>query len=911
MKTTEITSYISQHVYGAGRTWIAANPTTVRMGLAVAASFSILALIYRKLHQSDVLPFDHWKVTLGLVSRPQIAVQTDSLSDLITRYSPTELASYLFAYLTTANKPDALSADPSTPKEWLEWIAVKKRDELLPLVHAISPAYQEKYQLSAEDVSSLTIQTWTTSVQQWVSLLGWNTLSMTDSIFQSIRSSPRLAYTILFHFTAPFVAQKIRESIADPLPESLVRLKDFYTNHRISIAFCSLSLVGLLFYKMKQEKGILKNLTKIWATFQRGHKRFDLIDSYREAMDQMLLTIGKFTPSERGSNLIWFYQKKAHQTFGEEIGEALAELTAAGNAQNNALTPIEARRLSNLKVFELNLEEFLTEHEDAIHQGWNETMKHVAEAGNVIVVLKGLSVIAPHMFPVEQQSHERGGGPRDSSENPSKTLATLVTLSLHQGKFRCLMVLDEQEKNRLKQEFDFLFTKVKAPDMTSEELEEMCIRLYSAPEVGQSLPPTDIRKLFRRLKPVLDVTLFSPSDIMFAIRDAQRTWELGWQRDKATKNIEQAENQLHEAELIKKQILQKLWELRRTGQEEPLALLQATLIVEKILIHLYSDAIVALKKTLPSSEQVLVDALQKQFGRFFGACTPAEAERLQDLPRLLKNKIKGQDLAIEAIGEAVKCWRTVPPLDGRPLVLFFAGPSGAGKSQTTTELAYQLNSIYGIAESAVRTQENNIKRFYLNRDKPGEFLGWDIIKIQILEFIHENPTCVILLEEWDKCPDNEKSSLLELLEGTPGYIEGVYTQNRDRPFVEKRCVTFVITANTAGDVLAKPAEGDEKTVFIQDTNMLRKKIFDSFPENKKGEANAFLSRLYGIIPFRGISQAAGTSLADSYLEKYLAQGLLQREQIAEVKTKIPPNLQDVRELQRAVENAIYSVIRKK
>jgi hypothetical protein len=245
-------------------------------------------------------------------------------------------------------------------RDWLDWLAVKGNDRaaLLPLVRDILPTYQEPHALLLEEASILTVQSWTTTVQQWVAFLGWSTITTTEGVFQSIRSSPRHAYSILFYFTAPFVAKKIWESIKEPLPRPLVVLKDFYLQHRISVAIGSLALVGLLFYRMKQEKGILKNLTEAWASFQRPHKGYDQISSYQGGIREVLNTIGRRAVGEPGSSIIWTYQKKSHRTFGGKIGDALAEITASCKTIHPDHTPAEARHLKNLQIFELNLEEF-------------------------------------------------------------------------------------------------------------------------------------------------------------------------------------------------------------------------------------------------------------------------------------------------------------------------------------------------------------------------------------------------------------------------------------------------------------------------------------------------------------------------------------------------------------------------
>ena len=484
------------------------------------------------------------------------------------------------------------------------------------------------------------------------------------------------------------------------------------------------------------------------------------------------------------------------------------------------------------------------------------------------------------------QEREQQDSASSSFESPrEKILCDLLILSLHQGEFRCLIEMNENDRTRLEAEKQIfnLFSPIRAPDITPQELKEVCHRLFSP-----SFDKSDIDNLFKHLETTLTTTSIPPDEIIDSLQIAAREQGRSWRSkvtDRSTlEEIQKAEKELYEAHQLKRQVLEKVWRQRRLKLPVADSLMHALKMIDHVLIPFYRDQSNNLKRDHLTSAH-LVNEVQRRFIRLFGACTPEEEVRLKTLPERLKKQIKGQDAAIDQIGSAIHQWRKVPPRTGKPLVLFFAGGTGVGKSQTATHLAYELVSTYGVEDTAIRTNESNVKRINLNREKQGGIFGWEKTKAAILCHILHQPTSVIILEEWDKMGPEDKSSLLELLDGTQNYLEEPWGySSTNGPFVDLSGVIVILTSNI-------------------DSSNIEKGILGCYPSDKTKEGEAFLSRVDAMIPFQAISTVATKELIHDYLAEYeLSPDMRSRveQRLADVTTT------DARILQRSIQTAIFN-----
>ena len=875
-------------------------------GVVATTTVALLAIgyVYRKITAPANLPFNRWSVTLGLFTETPLTVdETQDLQATATKYSPAEMTRRLYEHVQRSLSKEKPQKKAETPEEWIGVACTNQppQDEA-DKIHAHHPGLH----LTIEEQQAAQIQSWAMSLQPLFAFV--RTPLPWQELLEPIQSSPRIAYTLIFHCIAPLIAPSIWEGVQSYLPERLQEMGNLFQEHKGKVALLSLGISLWLFYRMKEERGIITNLTENYATSHKAHRGYDFIASYRKGIDKVLRTIGSTSLKEENANILWYYDINTHHTFEREIGNVLAEMTATGRIYDNAKLVAEFPSLKNLQIVELDLEKFLVQYTDkaSIYRGWQETLNQLTRHKNTLVVIKGGYVIAPYLFPTN--SHPNNAEEPHMSHHaetpPAQIVANLFKVSLSERKFRCLIEADENGRRSIEKNTEVyrLFAPTKAPDISADELEELCIRLFTAPDLATPFSKEDIQLVFKHLKPIFKTTSLSIYEIIRVINESLKTRSRHWLHDTdeetTIKQIEHAEKQLNEALKIKDDLLQQIW--KKKQKQEPAAdhLIRALLLVEHCVIPFYKNVVYDLKsKSIPKSD--LVAQMQKQFGCLFGAATSEEIKRLDELPAKLKGRFKGQDAAIDVICNAVLKWRDVPP--GKPLVMFFGGGPGRGKSEIATQLAHELILTYGIAENAIKTNEPNVCRINLNQSAPGGFIGWDKVKAKIQCHLLETPTTVIILEEWDKMDIKDKSSLLEILDSTHSHLTEPWGfSGSNGAFVDKSSSIVILTANIDS--------GDAQS-FEESVEKVKEGILNKYIDDKKEDGPPFLSRIDTFIPFMPISKEAGNDLVELELKKLVEEGTITEEMKTKIKALIPLKepIDDVRKLKSLIYDTAHEV----
>ncbi len=793
------------------------------------------------------------------------------LADSCQKYSPQVFVDRLSASLT--RNDDA--GNPNTPEEWFKWIGSASDEQLLDKTKKVAPTYRERIKLSIEDERAHTVQTWAINLEPVFAFIresssGWK------GLLGPIQMSPRLAYTILFNGMAPFAARAIWNGLSKRLPQRLQEIGNQCEQHQGKIALTALTTMGLLYWKMRNEKGFITNLTENFTRFRLPHKGLDQINSYAEGIKEIQNVIHTSRLGELGSNIFWYYSKDTHSTFKREIGRTLAEMAAAGRGN-----------FQGQQVVELDLDQFLIEYlsKADVIRGWNETRKYLADNPNCLVVFKGMSEIKSFLLPKVKQdpAHSFQGKGRNEAE---KMLAKLIKIDIAGGRFRCLIELDEREQQQMeKTEFGRCFTSIRAPDLQPNEIQELCNRFYVDPQIAISYKRKEIEQLFAHLIPHFDKAPIPPDTILDILRAdfRQRAIDSRSQPGDRFTEVQKNERALDLAEHMKEELLEKVWRYRQITRH----LMQQLLLVEYVVLPLLKQINRSLIGEIRGANLVL--KAQKKLRRLVGHCTQEEADKLLHLPELLGEVIQGQGNTLQAICKAIYAWRKVPPLDGKPLVLFFAGPPGVGKSKTATQIAFHLNSIYGVMEKPSPTSEKNVIRINLNRKSQGAFVGWEKVKAEILAHLHFEPATVVILEEWDKMGEKDKGSILELLDDTKHYQEEPWGYgNTNGPYVDKSSAIFILTSNIHSENIE---EG----------------IKNSFGSNEEKSGEALISRIDAMIPFQELGKEGQRELIKVYLDNYVRRKILPEDKRETVEAKLLENehMPDAREIQRIIQEVIH------
>jgi ATP-dependent Clp protease ATP-binding subunit ClpA len=238
----------------------------------------------------------------------------------------------------------------------------------------------------------------------------------------------------------------------------------------------------------------------------------------------------------------------------------------------------------------------------------------------------------------------------------------------------------------------------------------------------------------------------------------------------------------------------------------------------------------------------------------------SEKDRLRLLEGKLKEKIFGQDSAVEAVVKAVKRSRAGFRTAGKPVANFlFVGPTGVGK----TELARQLADIMGIAMFRFDMSEYQ-EKYTVSRligSSPG-YVGYDDGG-QLTDSVRKQPHAVVLLDEIEKAHPDIFNILLQIMD----YATLTDNQGRKADF---RNVILIMTSNAGAREIGKELIGFGER--IQDESAVDSEVERIFtPE--------FRNRLDATVRFGHLSREIMLSI----VRKEIA---LFAEQLAEKKVSL-------------------------
>ena len=143
----------------------------------------------------------------------------------------------------------------------------------------------------------------------------------------------------------------------------------------------------------------------------------------------------------------------------------------------------------------------------------------------------------------------------------------------------------------------------------------------------------------------------------------------------------------------------------------------------------------------------------------------SDIERLKNMAHHLKQKVIGQNKAVEAVSRAIRRNRAGFDEGNRPIGSFlFVGPTGVGK----TELAKQLTlDMFGTKEAIIRLDMSE----YSDRTAVSKligttagYVGYDDNSNTLTERVRRNPYSIILLDEIEKADPQVITLLLQVLD---------------------------------------------------------------------------------------------------------------------------------------------------
>ncbi|MBR2714631.1 MAG: ATP-dependent Clp protease ATP-binding subunit [Ruminococcus sp.] len=230
-----------------------------------------------------------------------------------------------------------------------------------------------------------------------------------------------------------------------------------------------------------------------------------------------------------------------------------------------------------------------------------------------------------------------------------------------------------------------------------------------------------------------------------------------------------------------------------------------------------------------------------------------ELLKLFDIEDKLKEKIIGQDEAVDALAKAIKRSRVQISPRRRPASFIFVGPTGVGKTELVKVLS---NELFDTPETLIRLDMSEfMEKHSVSKiiGSPPGYVGYDEAG-QVTEKVRRRPYSVLLFDEIEKAHPDVLNILLQILD------EGKLTDAHGR-VVDFTNTVIVMTSN-AGSDKRENALGFAKS----EEDAEREKVMKALSEFLRPE---FIARVDEIIVFKSLSNADFTKIAHLMLSEYI------------------------------------------
>lgn len=213
----------------------------------------------------------------------------------------------------------------------------------------------------------------------------------------------------------------------------------------------------------------------------------------------------------------------------------------------------------------------------------------------------------------------------------------------------------------------------------------------------------------------------------------------------------------------------------------------------------------------------------------------------RNLSSALLKRVKGQDESIKDIAKRITLFRSNILPSRSPLSFFLAGPTGNGKTETAKSIAKTLFNDEKRLTTINMTEYSEKSSINQLIGSPDGYVGSDSKRATPFDSIYENPSQILLLDEFEKADKAIHHLFYQILE--EGYIEDRRGRHID---FSKSILIFTSNANTDD----RPSVGfsyQGNSSSSQDESKLIKSLSASIPD-------ALLNRMTKIYKYNSISK---------------------------------------------------------
>ncbi|MBX6753281.1 ATP-dependent Clp protease ATP-binding subunit [Thermorudis peleae] len=284
-----------------------------------------------------------------------------------------------------------------------------------------------------------------------------------------------------------------------------------------------------------------------------------------------------------------------------------------------------------------------------------------------------------------------------------------------------------------------------------------------------------------------------------------------------------------------------------------------------------------------------------------------ESERLLHMEEALRERVIGQDEAIETLARAVRRARAGLKDPRRPIGSFiFLGPTGVGKTLLARALA---EFMFGSEDALIKIDMSEfMERHTVSRlvGAPPGYIGYEEGG-QLTEAVRRKSYSVILLDEIEKAHPEAFNMLLQIME------DGTLTDAKGRR-VDFRNTILIMTSNIGAEMIQREgtlgfavAESKEKRAQYE-YQVMRDKVLNQLKQTFRPE---FLNRIDAVIVFHPLSPEQVRQIVDLELKRVRKQ-LAEQDITLEVTTAAKDLLAErgydrqygARPLRRIIQNLI-------